>query len=231
MRNMNDLITLSVLRNVSTVTIVHTVVARSSRQFIPFHNTHEWVRAECGGGGDCLFHSCGVALGVKQQDVRRMIADAINASNVDRLVHYYNTSYRVGSWDREAIIHTPQLHDRVAKMRAVVHTSGPTYMGDDTTLRLLVSDCSNVGFLVLFMNGDVSPQVYMSKYTRRLVVLLYLPGHWQIVGQVVGSDVRLTFDPYTLPLWLTERLSRLNIDVQRDFADWNPRLELDGVHA
>jgi len=196
-----------------------------------------WVRTECGGGGDCFFRSVGVALGEPFATVRRWAADSVTEENVDRLLAYYTHAYRAGAWDRGAITTLQTAGERRDAFRAVVGAQGGVYQGDDTTMRLLALGIAvrGLGFLVMDLRGKLHQQCFLNRGTRRVVVLVHMPGHWQLAGWVADADsdadvdVYTTFDPRALPASLKRKLSGVGVDFLQDFADWGARLELEGV--
>jgi hypothetical protein len=190
-----------------------------------------WLVTECGGGGDCFFHSVGVALRMSFADVRAHTADCVNEDNVDRLLTYYDKKYHEGNWNRKLILDLPNPAERVEAMKRVIRTTGPLYQGDDTTMRMLVNHHTlKVGFIVFYMKGDLHRQVFANRNTRRLIVLMFLPGHWQLVGQLIPNDpyhrVQTTFEPFPPPDFLAQKLADVDVDMVEHFAQWEPRLEL-----
>ena len=187
-----------------------------------------WRINECGGGGDCLFHSIAYALRISMLEVRKMVADAVNNANIDDLLTYYTEVYPV-LHVTAAMRKSPT---RTSMFKQLISTPGPAYMGDDTSLRLLVSQPANrVGFIIFNSTGELHGQVFLSKHVQQMVILYHTPGHWQLVGHVLPNDpfhrVQLTFDPFQLPGFLTQKLAALGVNVTKEFATWEPRLELE----
>jgi hypothetical protein len=212
---------------------VHNFSSLSGRTWYPLRGSDgSWKHTECGQGGDCFFHSVAVALKQNAQKIRTLTANCVTNKNVDELLTYYKDVYSVGSWNRDTIISLPDIADRVTQFRKVLTTSGGTYMGDDTTMRMLLNHpTKTIGFIVFGPTGILHRQVFISKYTTHLIVLMYLPGHWQLVGHLVPNDpfhrVQTTFDPFDLPPYLTRSLAGIGVNVQKDFSTWDPRLELE----
>ena len=195
----------------------------------PTLSTDWWV-LECGGGGDCLFHALGRALGESMLTVRDWAAHGVTVANVDRLLEYYTTIYPVGSWSREDVRSAP---DRVAALRAVIRTPGPSYEGDDTTLRLLVSQPDVALAVVVVAGQEVYPQIFANRHSQRLVVLYHRGNHWQLAAwqpEPQCPHLWLQLDPFAPPASLWQALSREAgvADLWEAFGHWEPRLELDG---
>lgn len=191
-----------------------------------------WLFTECGGGGDCFFHSVGVALGLPQSKIRQLASSVIDESSVDTILQYYTEVYPQGNWDRAEISAAPSVSERVQRLRAVVETTGGTYMGDDTTMKLLTLHKKvRLGFVVFHADGSVYPHVFVNRYTKQLIVLLHRSNHWQLIGYRVtavdGDDVQVQFNPWRLPAFLGDALAKVNVHMVRDFATWSPRLELE----
>lgn len=206
----------------------------SEKQWKPIVNfDNQWKTADCGGGGDCFFHCVGYALNTDNKSVRKWVSESINRNNVDKILLYYKTVYKYGSWDRDKIIELDNIDDRVSAMRNVVTTVGGTYMGDDTTMRLLVNHPTlRIGFIVIDIYGNIHPQIFLSRYTTHLILLMYLPGHWKLVGQEVYNvqhhGIQTTFYPFGLPEYLNNKVFQLaGVDLIKDFGMWEPRLELE----
>lgn len=193
-----------------------------------------WVVLECGGGGDCLFHSVGFALRQSFQEIRQAAASVIDATNVDRLLRYYHDVYREGQWSRPALLQLPDVADRVRGLQNVVSTAGGLYLGDDTTLRLLVNHADlRVGFVVFDHRGQLHRQVFANQTTERLITLLYVPGHWQLVAHQMEQDpfhrIQTTFEPFAPPEFLRQKLAEIDVNMGAHFSQWAPRLELEQV--
>lgn len=209
------------------------LISKSGRFFHPLRGSNnEWIVTECGGGGDCFFHSVATALHTDFTEVRKWTAETITVENVDRILKYYKEVYREGGWSRDAVMQLENVQDRVHALQVIVQKRGVTYQGDDTTMRMLVNHPTlRVGFLVFRFDGSMHHQCFLSRHTRKVVVLMHLPGHWRLVGQLCPGDlygrVQVTFDPWSLPQLLTERLDGIGVDVHRDFSTWDPRLELE----
>ena len=216
-------------------------VSRSGRRLRGFPGRvkyNNWYVTECGGGGDCFFHSVGTAMGVSQETVRRWTAESVNETNIDLLLDYYHRVYPVGMWSRQSIMRLPTTQERVSALRAVITTNGPTYEGDDRTMALLVMNprlC--MGFLVATHTGEFHRQCFLSRYTRHMIVLMHLPGHWQLVVHKVQGDVhhrlRSTFDPYSdaLPDFVKTKFAEIEVDPVEEFSTWEPKIELEVAKA
>ena len=207
-------------------------VSLKSRRWYRLRRSNGWLVTECGGNGDCFFHSTAVALGKSFTDIRLWTAETINESNVDRILRYYKDIYKVGNWNRDIILNLNDIHLRIDSLRKIITRQGGTYMGDDTTMRILSNNLTHkIGFIVFNMQGNLHYQCFINKYTERLIVLMYMPGHWQLIGQIIDGDpferVQTTFDPFDLPDFLTEKLKEIGVNMIRDFKEWDPRLELE----
>lgn len=178
----------------------------------------EWIYAECGGGGDCFFHSVGAALRVPNTAVRAIAASGVTAENVDELLRFYRECEPRGTWDRGVIERLPDAGARAAALRAVVSRVGPAYQGDDMTMRLVAS-ASDVGIVVLRPDGTLLPQLAVTERTRRVVALVYTPGHWCLAGMRIANDpyhrVQTTFSPWQLPDLLTSQFEINDLESLR----------------
>lgn len=200
---------------------------------VDLHKNPYWKYADCGGGGNCFFYCCAAALGLTQQLVRNMTAQMVDKNNVDKILKYYAEKFQHGNWDKKTIMAESDIDNRVKMLQEVMKKSGFLYQGDDVTMKLLVMHPkAHLGFIVIDREGEINPHVFMSKNTKRLVVLRYIPGHWQLIGRKLENDslhrIQTSWNPFQgLPSFLTERLAKIGVDVDRDFADWEPRLELE----
>lgn len=204
----------------------------SGRLWHPMPTNSEWLVTECGGGGDCLFHAIGFAIKSSMSEVRAMAAQGVTVENVDLLLDYYNRVYPVSTAITAPIAQLPTVAERAGRLREVINTPGCAYMGDDTTLRLIVSQCKHrVGFVVFDTHGNIHGQVFMSRYVRQLIALYHTGDHWQLVGCKVRNDplhrVQTTFDPFAPPEFLTQKLGEIGVNMAQHYATWAPRLELE----
>jgi hypothetical protein len=199
---------------------------------------------DCGGGGDCLFLSIGYALQVSGEMVRGWLAQAVTTDNVDELLRFYAESYReyngspmkpgqrlptVGErWHATALRDLPTVFARRDALRAVMQTQGPTFQGDDTSLKLLMH-LQHVAFLVFDAQGRLHPQLFCAGHCRRMVLLRHLPGHWQLLGHVDPDDpygrLQTVLDPFG-PLPVPVRQALLDVygvqDLVGGFGAWRP---------
>jgi hypothetical protein len=198
----------------------------------PLAEQPQLCRRECGGGGDCFFKSVAHALKVTSEAVRGYAAQGVNLANVDELLQYYEQVYPVGSWHPARIqaLLTPEA--RVRTLQQVIRTPGPSYQGDDTTLKLLAKH----GVACLIWDArerSMYPHVFCNETCTRLVLLLHQPGHWQLLGwsplEDVYQRVQMVFDPFgRLPPPVEQWLTAMQIDMSQDFGAWSaPSLLLE----
>lgn len=189
------------------------------------------VYRECGGGGDCLFHSVGYALNVPQQTVRNWTAEMISQHNVDAVLNHYTHVYRVGSWRREEVSRfNPGSQARVQALRRVICTPGTLYQGDDVTLQLLsLHPRLNLALLVVTGAGQWYQHVFAHSASTRCIVLYHRPGHWQLGGQLLADGrVHVILDPWRLVDEVADPLREQNaVDMTEAFARWPGRLVLE----
>jgi hypothetical protein len=194
----------------------------------------DWKILECGGGGDCFFHVVATATSTSMNEVRRWVSECVNDANVDEILSYYTNVYKVGSWCRKSITDLSDIKARIHALQKVIQTKGPMYQGDDTTMKLLLQhpEHNDIGFVVLQSNGTVYPQCFLSKHTKRLVVLYHCRSHWQLVARDLSPILQwqLTFDPFgDLPEFLQDCFKSIDVDIKSDFGVWTPRLELENT--
>lgn len=126
---------------------------------------------ECGGGGDCLFHCIGVAVGKPMERVREWLAHTITPHNLSRF------HARVGT------VQQTQMH---------VRTNGWTYIGTDDTLQWMARK-SHLGFVVLSSFGPDFTTVIQNEHSTKYLMLYNIANsHWQLA--YLGSSPFLTRD-------------------------------------
>lgn len=188
----------------------------SFHQWKPLRHIHpQWKEAqtlhvqECGGGGDCMFHSIGHALALPMQNIRDMTAAMVNEHNVTDLLVYYRDVYRVGgSWHPEKLLRL-SVPKQVEAMRQVIQNRGNAYQGDTDALQLLSSHPYGLGFLVISTNmphQPLYPQFFVNRLTTRVVILLQIGGHWQLIGEQERDKVATTFPVFDLPAEVTHKM-------------------------
>lgn len=202
--------------------------SRVGRQWHPLKSCPDFLSTETGGGGDCGFHSIGFSLGMPMMEVRRELASMVTHKNVDALLHYWEEVYPVATWNKDAI----RKGDRVRNLQDVIRTQGSKYLLDDVGLQLLTLHRGlQVGFMVFNSDGTLYHHLYINKHTRRVIMLLHLPGHWQSVGMAKGQhEVQLDFHPFrSLPHpFLAQVLESIGVkDLKKEFGLWEPGLLLE----
>lgn len=142
---------------------------------------------ECGGGGDCLFHSVAQGLGrmlhrtITAQTVRDWVAQAIVARD---LLH--NPDYQSLVTSR-GLADAP-LKQQLAAVKADVRTMGRRHEGTDVDVRLLVSRnkvfrALGVGVVVFSTHGGDYTTVIthpVRSTLRYLLLFNYSDTHWRL---------------------------------------------------
>lgn len=101
---------------------------------------------ECGGGGNCLFHSIAYAmreLGITFEDLREIAASQVDETNVDLLLALWGEEQNNEDWNDnwfnpDEIQQLDNREDRIAALQQAIQTPGYYLQGDDNILNLLV---------------------------------------------------------------------------------------------
>lgn len=178
---------------------------------------------ECGGGGDCLFHAVGKALGVRAPDIRRLAASVLDQpGQLDKFLKSEVAQRKITphlshyAWDPTVIRSAPE-------MKTIIETSGNLYWGDNITLHLLCQTDtiwnSRIGFVIFRPDGIVEPELFAARGIPQSVTqlcLLYhdsLHQHWQLV-----SCDRQLLCPRSLPQLETILRASWNREFDRTWA-------------
>lgn len=169
-------------------------------------------KEECGGEGDCLFHSiAGIAETISLPDIhldkarravvtklRSLAAGQVSPGNIADLARYYQANDG-SSWDSAGLdrhISRGQSGEAVKLLQRVIKTSGNLYWGDFATLELLAASppFRNIGFIVLQRPNP--EQVVISRVVpldepRNSYFLLFneQDTHWQRAAYVADDGV------------------------------------------
>ena len=146
---------------------------------------------ECGGGGNCLFHS--IAYGLKSiqrnafqmKDVRGYLANTVTADNVSEFIRLTQEDQSLARPNGTIPIH--QLMGKQT-VRAIIAKCGKAYQGTDTTLRWLVHNSQlfkKIGFLIFTEFGIGHTCVIDTPQTCAYITLVNRSSsdHWQILEQ------------------------------------------------
>jgi hypothetical protein len=146
---------------------------------------------ECGGGGNCLFHS--IAHGLKSiqrnpfqmKDVRGYLANTITPDNVSEFIRLTQEDQSLAKPPGTIPMHQLMGNQTV---RAIVSKCGRAYQGTDTTLRWLVHNSrlfENIGFLIFTEFGIDHICIVDTPKTRAYITLVNRSSsdHWQILEQ------------------------------------------------
>jgi hypothetical protein len=143
---------------------------------------------ECGGDGDCLFHSIAVALGrllgkpITMHEIRQALAHTITERNVDAFVKLVSEDQR-------------HVRGDCQRVRELIKTDGHTFQGTDGVLRWLVTHQRyftrmNIGFACFNDYGPDHTQVIGTDTTLTYILLYNNPNsHWRVVNVVSGEKM------------------------------------------
>ena len=116
---------------------------------------------ECGGGGNCLFHTIAHGLRSMQprpfsmKDVRGYLANTVTDENVNEFIQLTQEDQTLAK--PAGTIPLNQLMGKQT-VRAIISKCGRSYQGTDTTLRWLVQNSqmfAKLGFLIFTEFGLV----------------------------------------------------------------------------
>lgn len=182
------------------------------RLWVPLDDP-QWCFTECGGGGDCQFHSVAFAMRSDMFAMRSLAAAAVDEENIDRLIDYYNDSYKVVNV--APIKQIPDKSERIRAFRKLLESPGPGYEGDSTTLSLLCKS-GNIGFMVITETNALHPELWIHTHIQHVVILRHVDSHWQAIGWVNPNDplhrVQTTFDIKQLPDYLRTKIQTYVMD-------------------
>jgi hypothetical protein len=160
---------------------------------------------DCGGEGDCLFHSISQALkkthltskdlDLSVAGLRKIAADQFESDPTQARAWLLEHGIQL-YWDTPFFREIMQTHDLeaygargvVSAFASAVRTRGQTFWGDDAVLTWLTQSpaLKSVAYVILSSTGKVHCQVFAHEPvsdTTHAMVLWNQPGlHWQLVG-------------------------------------------------
>jgi len=174
---------------------------------------------ECGGSGDCLFHSIAYAANqelklnvpgkIDFMTVRDWAALSMESLGVidEALMDYNSPENTQALWEKQGFFER-KLFDifpgpeskqcRVKLLQHFIRTPGNTFQGDHQTLSWLqlgdnpLNNEAHLGYIVIRKSGMLECTMFINEQTTHVMLLYNLDAyHWQLAGvpQVEGKEV------------------------------------------
>lgn len=160
---------------------------------------------DCGGEGDCLFHSISYAMkdsidDYDGKDLRKELSKHITKDKYDSIIEIYKILHSTDDFGEDWNPYEMTMEKFCEK----IEEGGNDYWGDFLMLNLL-KDYLNVNFVILYSN-DISNQYYhyplFYEYDETIdtIILLYEnEAHFKLVGYFDDSNMRYLFNHQNIP--------------------------------
>lgn len=160
---------------------------------------------DCGGEGDCLFHSISYAMkktidDYDGKDLRKELSKHITNDKYDNIIEIYKILHSTDDFGEDWNPYEMTM-DKFCKK---IEEGGNDYWGDFLMLNLL-KDYLNVNFVILYSNDIINqyyhyPLFYEYDETIDTIILLYEnESHFKLVGYFGNSNMNYLFNHQNIP--------------------------------